>query len=84
MPRINLIIVEGVLIILLVLFSGFLVYRNQSLIREIEKTRQTPQPTAIVTSSPSPSPSPEVSPSGAVKPSLKPSSSPLPINTFAP
>lgn len=68
----SLLIIEGLLIILLVLFSGFLAYQNQRLTQEL-KTKGGPLPSETVV------PSPLVSPS--VLPSASPSATPKVVVT---
>ena len=81
MKRINLLIVEGVLIILLVLFSGFLAYQNQRLTKEIESLSK-PTPTIVSTATPTPSSTPTATPSATPKATKTPKVVPTPGGSF--
>lgn len=76
----SLLVIEGIFIILLVLFSGFLAYQNQSLTREL----RTKEEELLKPSTPSPSPTATPSVSPPATPSATPKTATTPKATSTP
>ena len=77
----SLLIIEGLMIILLVLFSGFLAYQNQRLTKEIQ-SQVKPQPSETPVATPSQSPTPSATASATPKVSITPKATVTPSGDY--